>query len=108
MLISPFYVIGQWEIGNGRWNLIVCKDLYPNASVALPHSMPLIQFSVGRGQAWQTTDLPALMEDLEVQPEKVANDLVIRGFCWAGCFDVAERVYSALHEQGYKANSMIY
>lgn len=103
-LIAAFYKYGRWEIGNGLWNLMVHKGCYPNTATFNAR----IQFLVSRGRAWQANDLLGLMENLEMQPDEVTYNLVIKGFYRAGFFDMAKRVFSALHGRGYKANVKIY
>ncbi|KAJ8435349.1 hypothetical protein Cgig2_024336 [Carnegiea gigantea] len=53
-------------------------------------------------------DLLGLMKDLEVQPDEVTYNLVIKGFCQAAYFDMAKMVYAAVHGEGYKANIKMY
>lgn len=61
---------------------------------------------VSRGRAWLANEVLGLMEDLELQPEEVTYNLVIKGFCQARFFEMAKRVYSALQGR-CKANIKI-
>lgn len=101
-LISAFYKNGQLEIGNGTWYLMVYRGCYPNVATFNVR----IEFLVSRGRAWLANEVLGLMEDLELQPEEVTYNLVIKGFCQARFFELAKRVYSALQGR-CKANIKI-
>ncbi|KAK9757707.1 hypothetical protein RND81_01G181200 [Saponaria officinalis] len=102
-LISAFYKCGRWEIGNGLWNLMVYKGCRPNVATFNAR----IQFLISRGRAWQANDLLCFMEELGMPPDEVTYNLVIKGFFEASFIDMAQRVYSALHGRGCKANLKI-
>ncbi|KAE9600520.1 putative pentatricopeptide [Lupinus albus] len=103
-LISAFYKNKRWEIGNGLWNRMVLNGCMPNLATFNVR----IQFLVSVRRAWDANTLMRVMQRVEVAPDEVTFNLVIKGFCQAGFIDMAKRVYSALHGKGYKPNLKIY
>ncbi|XP_068336788.1 pentatricopeptide repeat-containing protein At1g80150, mitochondrial-like isoform X2 [Pyrus communis] len=103
-LMSAFYKDNQWEIGNGLWNLMILKGCLPNLATFNVR----IQFLVHRRRAWEANRLMGLMQNIEMTPDEVTYNLVIKGFCQAGYLEMAKRVYSALHAKGYNPNVKIY
>lgn len=103
-LISAFYDHKRWEIGNGLWNQMVLKGVMPNL-----HTFNVrIQFLVTVRRVWDANKLMALMQRNGVTPDEVTLVLVIKGFFRAGYPEMAMRVYSALHDKGYKISANIY
>ncbi|ESQ27046.1 hypothetical protein EUTSA_v10018671mg [Eutrema salsugineum] len=103
-LISAFYKHDMYVIGNGLWNLMVLKGCRPNLTTFNVR----IQFLVNRRRAWDANDLLMLMPKLQMEPDSVTYNMVIKGFFLAGFPEMAERVYTAMHGQGYKPNEKIY
>ncbi|KAL7152528.1 hypothetical protein ABFS83_04G104200 [Erythranthe nasuta] len=106
-LIAAFYKADRPMIANGLWNLMVLKGCLPNVATFNVR----IQFLVNKGRAWEANKLLAFMRRHKKFPEfpdEVTYNLVIKGFCRAGFFEMAMRVYSALHNEGYKPNLKIY
>lgn len=103
-LMSAFYKINGWEIGNGLWNLMVSRGCLPSLATFNVR----IQYLANRGRAWQANSLMGKMKYLGIRPDEVTYNMVIKGFCVAGYIDMAKRVYSALHDEGYKPNAKIY
>ncbi|CAK9158448.1 unnamed protein product [Ilex paraguariensis] len=103
-LLSAFYKINCWEVGNGLWNLMVLKHCLPNLATFNVR----IQFLVTNGRAWEANKLMGMMQHLRINPDEITFNLVIKGFCRAGYLEMAKRVYSGLHDQGYKPNIKIY
>ncbi|KAK0578802.1 hypothetical protein LWI29_016446 [Acer saccharum] len=103
-LLSALYKSKRCEIGNGLWNLMVCKGCLPNLATFNVR----IQYLVYSGQAWQANSLMALMQRLGIRPDEVTCNLVIKGFGQAGYLEMAKRVYSSMHTKGCKVNEKIY
>ncbi|KAL3655482.1 hypothetical protein CASFOL_001268 [Castilleja foliolosa] len=107
-LISAFYKANRVEIANGLWNLMVLKSCLPNVATFNVR----IQFLVSKGRAWEANKLLAYMRRHkklpEFFPDEVTYNLVIKGFCRAGFYEMAMRVYSAFHDEGFKPNQKIY
>ncbi|XP_010532166.1 PREDICTED: pentatricopeptide repeat-containing protein At1g80150, mitochondrial-like [Tarenaya hassleriana] len=103
-LMSAFYKHNRYMIGNGLWNLMILKGVTPN----LTSFNVRIQFLVNRRRAWEANDLLMLMPKLQIVPDEVTYNLVIKGFCLAGFPEMAKRVYSAMRGKGYKPNVKIY
>ncbi|KAF2560540.1 hypothetical protein F2Q70_00016568 [Brassica cretica] len=92
-LISAFYKHDRYVIGNGLWNRMVLKGCKPNLTTFNVR----IQFLVNRGRAWDANDLLMLMPKLQMEPDNVTYNMVIKGFFVAGFPEMAERVYTAMH-----------
>ncbi|GFQ07212.1 pentatricopeptide repeat-containing protein at1g80150 mitochondrial [Phtheirospermum japonicum] len=107
-LISAFYKANRAEIANGLWNSMVLKGCAPNIATFNVR----IQFLVCKGRAWEANKLLAYMRRRkklpDFFPDEVTYNLVIKGFCRAGFYDMAMRVYSAFHDEGFKPNQKIY
>ncbi|XP_022721231.1 pentatricopeptide repeat-containing protein At1g80150, mitochondrial-like [Durio zibethinus] len=104
-LISASYQKNRCEIGNGLWNLMVFKGCRPNLATFNVR----IQYLINRRQAWQANDVMRLMQKIGIDPDEVTYNLVIKGFCQAGYFEMAKRVYSALEcRSEYKPNAKIH
>ncbi|KAL2234712.1 UNVERIFIED_CONTAM: Pentatricopeptide repeat-containing protein, mitochondrial [Sesamum indicum] len=106
-LIAAFYKVNRPEIANGLWNLMVLKGCLPNVATFNVR----IQFLVSKGRAWEANKLLAFMrrhKKFPELPDEVTYNLVIKGFCRAGFSEMAMRVYSAFHNEGYKPNQKIY
>ncbi|KAL1199343.1 Pentatricopeptide repeat-containing protein [Cardamine amara subsp. amara] len=103
-LISAFYKHERYVIGNGLWNLMVLKGCRPNLTTFNVR----IQFLVNRRRAWDANDLLLLMPKLQMEPDSITYNMVIKGFFLAGFPEMAERVYTAMHGKGYKPNVKIY
>lgn len=103
-LISAFYKVNQWHIGNGLWNLMVLTDCFPNLATFNVR----IQFLVNKGRAWDANKLVSLMHRLDITPDEVTYNLLIKGFCRAGFLDMAKRVYSHLNDRAIQPNIKIY
>ncbi|CAK8535682.1 unnamed protein product [Lathyrus sativus] len=103
-LISAFYEVKSWEIGNGLWNRMVLKGCMPNL-----HTFNVrIQFLVTVRRAWDAKALMGLMQRVGVMPDEVTLVLVIKGFFLAGYPEMAMRVFSTLNRKGYKTSANIY
>ncbi|KAK9101976.1 hypothetical protein Sjap_019230 [Stephania japonica] len=103
-LISFFYEKNRCEIGNGLWNLMILRKCLPNLTTFNVR----IQYLVKRRRAWQANSLMGMMRFIRINPDEVTYNLVIKGFFQAGYIDMAKRVFSALHGEGYKPNCKIY
>ncbi|KAJ4884805.1 Pentatricopeptide repeat-containing protein [Raphanus sativus] len=104
-LISAFYKQeDRYVVGNGLWNRMVLKGCRPNLTTFNVR----IQFLVNRGRAWDANDLLLLMPKLQMEPDGVTYNMVIKGFFVAGFPEMAERVYTAMHGRGCKPNVKIY
>ncbi|XP_010537989.1 PREDICTED: pentatricopeptide repeat-containing protein At1g80150, mitochondrial [Tarenaya hassleriana] len=103
-LMSAFYKHNKYMVGNGLWNLMILKGCTPN----LTSFNVRIQFLVNRRRAWEANDLLLLMPKLQIVPDEITYNLVIKGFCLAGYPEMAKRVYSAMHGKGYRPNLKIY
>ncbi|KAI6671986.1 hypothetical protein NL676_006871 [Syzygium grande] len=103
-LMSAAYKSNRWEFGNGLWNLMVHKGCLPNLATFNVR----IQYLVNRRRAWNAHKMAALMNKIGIDPDEVTYNLVIKGFFLAGYPEMAKRVYSALHGNGYRPNIKIY
>lgn len=103
-LMSTAYKSNRWEFGNGLWNLMVHKGCLPNLATFNVR----IQYLVNRRRAWNAHKMAALMNKIGIDPDEVTYNLVIKGFFLAGYPEMAKRVYSALHGNGYRPNIKIY
>ncbi|KAI3463396.1 hypothetical protein Pfo_020059 [Paulownia fortunei] len=106
-LIAALYKANRPEIANGLWNLMVLKGCLPNVATFNVR----IQFLVNKGRAWEANKLLAFMrchKKFPEFPDEVTYNLVIKGFCKAGFCEMAMRVYSAFHNEGYRPNQKIY
>ncbi|KAL3840962.1 hypothetical protein ACJIZ3_025553 [Penstemon smallii] len=102
-LIAAFYKASRPEIANGLWNLMVLKGCLPNTATFNVR----IQFLVNKGRAWEANKLLAFMRSKKFSDE-VTYNLVIKGFMVAGYLEMAMRVYTAFHSEGYKPNQKVY
>ncbi|KAL3528860.1 hypothetical protein ACH5RR_008182 [Cinchona calisaya] len=103
-LISAFYKVNQWYIGNGLWNLMVLNGCFPNLATFNVR----MQFLVNKGRSWDANKLLGLMHCLGITPDEVTYNLLIKGFCRAGFLDMAKRIYSHLPDRGIQPNIKIY
>ncbi|KAF8011656.1 hypothetical protein BT93_J2058 [Corymbia citriodora subsp. variegata] len=103
-LMSAAYKSNRWELGNGLWNLMVHKGCLPNLATFNVR----IQYLVYKRRAWNAHKMAALMNKIGIDPDEVTYNLVIKGFFLAGYPEMAKRVYSALHGNGYRPNIKIY
>ncbi|KAG2324566.1 hypothetical protein Bca4012_039068 [Brassica carinata] len=103
-LMSAFYKQDRYVVGNGLWNRMVLEGCRPNLTTFNVR----IQFLVNRGRAWDANSLLLLMPRLQMEPDGVTYNMVIKGFFVAGFPEMAERVYTAMHGRGYKPNVKIY
>ncbi|KAL6537613.1 hypothetical protein OROMI_026147 [Orobanche minor] len=106
-LIAAFYKASRPEIANGLWNLMVLRGCLPNIVTFNVR----IQFLVCKGRAWDANKLLNFMRRRKKFPEfpdEVSYNLVIKGFCRAGYYKMAMRVYLSFQDDGYKPNQKIY
>lgn len=99
-LISAFYKDNRPEIGNGLWNLMVCKGCFPNLATFNVR----IQHLVNKRRSWQANKLMGLMQRFGIEPDEVTYNLVIKGFCRSGHLDMAKKVYSAMLGRRFMPN----
>lgn len=103
-LISAFYKVNHFHIGNGLWNLMVLKGCYPNLATFNAR----IQYLINSGRAWDAYKLVRLMNSLSIASDEVTYNLLIKGFFRAGFIDMAKKVFSHLHRKGLQPNIKIY
>lgn len=103
-LISAFYKINHFHIGNGLWNLMVLKGCHPNLATFNAR----IQYLVNFGRAWDAYKLVRLMNSLSIASDGVTYNLLIKGFFRAGLVGMAKKVFSHLQRKGLQPNIKIY